>query len=53
MPGQLRPDARCPICKRPLIALVDTTHGQQSPPVKLVQPKRNGEIPRGNHPHEV
>ena len=29
MPGLLRPDAVCPRCKRPLSALVDTTHGYQ------------------------
>ena len=28
MPGQLKPDARCPICDRPLDALVDTTSNE-------------------------
>ena len=26
MPGELKPDARCPMCDTPLVALVDTTN---------------------------
>jgi hypothetical protein len=28
MPGQLKPDARCPLCEVPLLALVDTSNSE-------------------------